>query len=138
MAMRTDFHPDTGAIVEDWEATLLSLSRLLRTRFGTRVMHRHLGSDVPDIQDANASGRTLFELYVSIAEAIDDPQEGEPIFDRRTIALAAGGRDGRFVFILDGDEYPLGHLGDFSVVNPRRAAIPVTGGARINLVEVPA
>ncbi|MEI2387478.1 baseplate assembly protein [Breoghania sp. JC706] len=125
--MRTGMNAETGEVLTGWDHCVQSLAKILRTRVNTRVMRRHFGSRVPELQDANASPLTLFELYVALAEAIDDPDTGEPGYSLRSIEMAVGGRDGRFVFILEGTFYPRGHLGDFSISEDRRAAIPATG-----------
>lgn len=131
--MRTGLNAETGKLLTGWDHCVQSLGKILTTRVNTRVMRRHFGSNVPDLQDANASERTIFELYVAIAEAIEDPVVGEPAYVLRTIELAAGGRSGRFAFILEGDYFPRGHLGDFSIREDRRAVVPVSTTARLVL-----
>ncbi|WP_394706317.1 baseplate assembly protein [Breoghania sp.] len=125
---------ETGEILTGWDHCVQSLAKILRTRINTRVMRRHFGSRVPELQDANANALTIFELYVAVGEAIEDPDTGEPGYSLRTIELAKAGREGQFVFLLDGIFYPLGHLGDFSVFEERHAAIPASG-TRLVLTE---
>ncbi len=137
--MRTGIDERSFGVLTGWNHCVQSLGKILTTRINTRVCRRHLGSLVPDLQDANASSRTIFDLYVALADAIEDPTDGEPGFVLRTIELAAGGRAGRFAFILGGDFYPLGHLGDFSIRESTQAVIPVSANAgEVNLVEVTA
>ena len=110
-----------------WDHVVQSLGKLLTTRFNTRTMRRHLGSNVPELQDQNADPLTIFNLYVSIAEAINDPDNGEPGFNLKTIELVEAKRTGRFVFLMEGDYFPRGHLGDFSVFEQRTVNYPQGG-----------
>ena len=125
--MRTGVDARTGKPLTGWEHCAQSIGRCITTRFGTRVMRRHIGSLVPELQDQNADADTIFQVYRSIAEALNDPDGGEPGFNLKTIELVEQGRTGRFVFLLTGDYYPLGHLGDFSIVEDRATSF-VAGG----------
>ena len=133
--MRTGIDAKTGQVLQGWPHVVQSLGKILRTRFNTRTAYRHLGSEVPDLQDANANPHTLFDLYVALAEAIEDETEGEPGFRLDEIEMVAGGRDGAFAFDLVGAHFPRGHLGDYSIQESARTAIPVTA-SRAEIVEV--
>ncbi|WP_336801982.1 GPW/gp25 family protein [Kaistia sp. MMO-174] len=93
---------------------------ILSTRIESRVMRRTFGSTVPQLQDANATRRILLELYVAIADAL---AKWEPGFRLQTIDLIKGGRDGVFMFVLSGIFYPRGHLGDYSLSEPRNTTM---------------
>lgn len=117
--MRSGVDAITGQMLTGWDHCVQCIRKCLTTRVNTRVMRRHLGSIVPQLQDANADPMTIFQLYTSIAEALNDPDGGEPGFNLRTIELVEHGRTGRFVFLLEGDYFPRGHLGDYSVREDR-------------------
>ncbi|MDP9590123.1 UNVERIFIED_ORG: phage baseplate assembly protein W [Shinella zoogloeoides] len=119
MSMRVGIDARTGKVLTDWAHCVQSIRKCLTTRFASRVMRRHLGSDVPELQDENPDPATIIRLYVSVANALNDPAGGEPGFNLTSIELVRGGRDGRFVFLLDGDYFPRGHLGDFSLKETR-------------------
>jgi len=74
------------------------------------------------MQDQNADPDTIFLIFRAIAEALNDPDGGEPGFNLKAIELVEQGRSGRFVFLLTGDYFPAGHLGDFSVHEDRSVA----------------
>lgn len=117
--MRTGIDARTGKVLTGWDHCVQSIGICLKTRIASRTMRRNLGSDVPELQDANADPATILRLYVSVAEALNDPYGGEPGFNLRSIDLVRSGRDGRFVLLLTGDYYPRGHLGDYSVREDR-------------------
>lgn len=118
--MRTGIDATTGKVLTGWGHCCQSIDKCLRTRFASRVMHRHLGSRVPELQDANANALTIFETFGAIADALNDPDGGEPGFSLSTISLVEYGRSGRFAFILDGPFFPRGHLGDYTVREQRQ------------------
>lgn len=125
--MRTGIDARTGQVLTGWDHCVQSIGRCLTTRFGTRVLRRHIGSLVPQLQDQNADARTILEVYRSIAEALNDPDGGEPGFNLQAIEMVEFGRSGRFVFLLSGIFYPFGHLGDFSIREDRSTAMAVAG-----------
>lgn len=120
--MRTGIDAVTGKVLTGWSHCVQSIGRCLTTRIASRVQRRHLGCMVPELQDENADPATIMRSYVSIAEALNDPQGGEPGFNLTSIDLVRSGRDGRYVFVLDGDFFPNGHRGDWSVREPRSAS----------------
>jgi len=120
--MRAGIDARTGTVLTGWDHCAQSVGRCLTTRVASRVMRRHLGSGVRELQDDNADAGTIFRAYVAIAAALADPDGGEPGFNLREIELVERGRSGRFVFLLSGDYYPRGHLGDFSIREDRTAS----------------
>lgn len=125
--MRAGIDATTGKVLLGWDHCAQSIGKCLTTRFMSRVVRRHIGSRVPELQDQNADARTIFEAYISIVEALNDPDGGEPGFNLRQIELVQGGRDGRFVFLLDGVFYPEGHMGDYSGREDRSASFAAGG-----------
>lgn len=114
--MRTGIDARTGQVLKGWPHCRQSIRACLRTRFRTREMRFHLGSEVPDFQDANSDIETIFDYFVAIAEALSDPDSGVPGYRLRDIeVIASGARNGRFGFLLSGVFFPRGHLGDYSI-----------------------
>lgn len=127
--MRTGVDAETGGMLTGWGHCAQSIGKCVTTRYASRVRARHIGSEVPELQDANATADTIFEVYMSIAEALNDPDAGEPGFNLKTLELAHDARAGRFVFLLAGDYFPRGHLGDYSIREAVQTAVPFGGAA---------
>lgn len=125
--MRAGVDAHTGKPLTGWDHCVQSIGKCVATRLGSRVMRRHLRSAVKSLQDDSADAGTIFRAYVAIVEALSDPDGGEPGFNLTSIELVDGGRSGRFVFLLDGIYYPLGHRGDFSVREDRSHAFAAAG-----------
>lgn len=121
--MRAGINAETGELIMGWDHCVQCIRKLIATRYASRPARRHLGSDVPELQDANASALNIFKTFAAVAQAINDPDGGEPGFALKTIEMAEYGRSGRFAFILDGIYYPRGHLGDYSVAEQRSFAL---------------
>lgn len=123
-SVRAGIDAVTGGLLTGWDHCAQSIGKCLTTRLASRVMRRHLGCRVPELQDQNADAATIMDAYVAIADALADPDGGEPGFNLTAIDLVSAGRSGRFMFVLSGDYYPLGHLGDFSIRESRTYAFP--------------
>lgn len=117
--MRTGICARTGQVLTGWDHCAQLIRLCLVGMYGSEVMRRHIGSDVRKFQDDNADSRTIFRLFVAISEALSDPDGGEPGFRLTSIALVSASRAGRFAFLLTGIYFPRGHLGDFSIREPR-------------------
>lgn len=118
--MRVGIDARTGQQLTGWAHCQQSIAFCLSTRFRTREMRFHLSSDVLELQDENASPDTIFSVFVAIADALADPDGGEPGFVLREIEIiTSGAKSGRFVFLLSGIFFPLGHLGDYSLSEQR-------------------
>ena len=117
--MRTGIDAVTGRVLSGWDHCAQSIGICIATRLASRVMRRHLGSLVKPLQDENADPRTILHVYCAIAEALADPDGGEPGFNLTGLDLVESSRTGRFLFILEGQYFPLGHRGDYSVREDR-------------------
>lgn len=121
--MRCGIDRQTGQTLTGWAHCVQSIGVILTTRPGTRVMLRQFGSRLKDLQDANANASTLAQVYAAVAEALI---EHEPGFRLRTMLLDRAGPDGVFRFIMEGDFYPFGHLGNYDEVEERGGVIRLT------------
>ena len=80
------------------------------------------------MQDHNASVDTIFDVFVAIANALSDPDGGEPGYRLRDIeVITSGARTGRFAFLLTGSYFPRGHLGDYSISETRSTQLMEVG-----------
>jgi uncharacterized protein len=117
--MRTGIDRVTGQVLTGWAHCVQSIAVILTTRIGTRVMRRAFGSELKALQDRNATAANIAKVYVAIADAL---RRWEPGFRLRTMRLVRGGPDGVFAFVLQGEFFPRGHLGDYTTREERSAA----------------
>lgn len=75
---------DTGRRLEDRAHLAQSITDILSTPKGTRVMRRDYGSDLPALIDAPINGETLVDLVMASAEAI---AQWEPRFTLRRVEI---------------------------------------------------
>jgi phage baseplate assembly protein W len=121
----------TGRTVTGWDHVQMVIRRALTTRPGTLVLRRKIGSGVPALQDENMTGENILRTYVAIANALSpaNPNWGEPGFRLRRIELVGLDSIGQIGFVISGDYYPNGHIGDFSTVETGNTTIPVREAA---------
>ena len=122
--MRAGFCEVTGKMLIGWAHCQQSIRMCLRKRIRTVEMRYHHGCEVPELQDGNTDEDTIFDVFVAIAEALADPDGGEPGFRLQTIAVYVVGRTGRTIFLLSGIFFPRGHLGDFTLQEDRSVQWP--------------
>ena len=118
----------TGKRLEGWPYVEQYIEKVLTTRIGSRVMRRHLGTQVPEIQDAPGIEAVIVQVFRSIAEALD---KYVPWYRLSEITLADAGRDGAYLFLLTGTYYPNAHKGDFSTTQERLARVLIGNGDSI-------
>jgi len=102
---------DTGLLLSDWDHVEQSISVILTTRLGQRVLRRDFGSEVPDLIAKPMTQRVLLAFYVAVAVAI---ARWEPRFEVTRCVIPTAGADGIIEMQIFGIYYPRGHLGDFS------------------------
>ena len=117
--MRCGIDPRTLEMLVGWPHCEAMIGRCLTTLFRTVVTRRHHGSDVPAFQDQNADPRTIMAFFVAIADALADPDSGEPGYRLTSVEVVSASRLGRFAFLLTGIYFPRGHLDDYSVYEER-------------------
>lgn len=81
-----------------------SITDILTTRKGTRVMRRDYGSDLPDLIDAPMNRETLMKIYAATAGAI---QTWETRFQLQQV-YATSAQPGSIVLDLTGIYVPTG------------------------------
>lgn len=113
----------TGRPLTDWEHTDQSISKIIQTAIGSRVMRRTFGSDLPDLVDSKTIRKNILAIYSAAAAAIDT---WEPRFRMRTGAVRSVDADGRIGLVISGTYFPRGHLGDYSVAEDRTARVALT------------
>jgi len=76
-----------------------SITDILSTPRGSRVLRRDYGSRLPDLIDAPLNGETLIEVFAETAEALD---LWEPRLKLRRVEVLAASA-GRLQLVLTGD-----------------------------------
>lgn len=77
----------TGAQISDLDHIKQSISKILLTPIGSRVMRRDFGSLIPELIDQPLNGKTHIQLMAAGAMAIN---AWEPRIDLTSITLQAG------------------------------------------------
>lgn len=109
---------NTGKPLDGFAHVAQSFAILMTTRKRSRVQRRHVGSDMPNLVDRAISQLTIIDFYAAIADAA----RFEPRFKIGRMSTSQGD-DGRPTVAIQGDYYPRGHLGDFSVSEPKTMSI---------------
>lgn len=110
----------TGKLLTGWDHVEQSISVILTTPIGSRVMRREFGSRLFELVDAPMNDATILEVYVACAEAIE---KWEPRFRLSRVLIGDADAQGRISLALFGTYYPRGHLGDFSVEEQKSATV---------------
>lgn len=111
---------ETGGILGGFDHVRQSIAVLLTTPKMSRVMRRHVGAGLPRMVDAPINQNTVIDFYASVADAL----RLEPRFkvSRMRVESAAAGS---IALLAEGVYYPRGHLGDFSVSQPKTVTVPL-------------
>ena len=124
MAQRAGMDRRTGRLLTDWEHCAQSIQFILATRLGTVIMLLDFGSDVPSLIDRPGTAETIARCYAAAAGAL---RRWEPGFRVREFELVRAGSDGVFDIELRGTFYPRGHVGDYSLSEPRSVLGQIRG-----------
>lgn len=129
--MRAGMDEATGRLLTGWEHVQQGIRRAITTRPASLVLRRRIGSALPSLQDENMTAENILRAYVAVAEAITpvNPNWGEPGFRLREIRLVTLDQTGTAAFVLKGDYFPNGHLGDFGRPETQTTTIPVREAA---------
>jgi hypothetical protein len=109
----------TGKPLSGWAHVVQSLGVLFTTPKLSRIMRRHIGTNMPRLVDAPISPVTLIDFYAAVAEAL----RYEPRFRVSRMGVEGATTDGRLTLAIEGVYFPRGHLGDFSVSEPKTASV---------------
>ncbi len=118
--MRTGIDRSTGAVLTGWDHVSQSILDIVTTAVGSRVLRRDYGSDGPGLIDAPQTPRAIMAHFSAIAEAL---RAWEPYFRLRKVSATRLGPDGVAGFAMEGDYYPNGYLGDWSLVIPMQTVL---------------
>jgi uncharacterized protein len=124
MPNRIGVDAESLKVLSGWDHVRQSMTTILETQVGSRVMLRDFGSDVVDMIDKPQNLEWLVTLYQTAAEALSPRmvrgrQYGEPGFELHLVQMAPSA-NGKITVELQGSYFEKGHLGDFTV-SERRA-----------------
>lgn len=112
----------TGKLISGWPHVQQSLWVLLTTSRKSRVMRRQVGAGVPRFVDSPMNSVNIIDLYASVAKAIADY---EPRYRVSRITVESVSQNGQITVAIQGVYYPRGHLGDFTVSEPKTVSVPL-------------
>lgn len=124
MTSSTGISEKAVAQLDNWPHVEQSIKKILTTMIGTRVMRRDFGSRVPDLIDAKMTRRNVLALYSAVAISL---KKWEPRFSLTNAAVDDATSNGVIELVIAGTYYPLGHLGDFSVLEDKRSRVVFSG-----------
>ncbi|MCP3965122.1 MAG: phage baseplate protein [Lentisphaerae bacterium] len=95
----------TGRYLSGLNHLKQSITDILTTPIGTRVMRREYGSRLPRLVDAPLNSSTLVDLYSATAEAL---QRWEPRFKLTEVTTNTASASAQVELILTGEYLPNG------------------------------
>lgn len=101
----TGMNIDTGRQLDGLDHLRQSITDILTTPIGSRVMRRDYGADVFDLIDAPMTSATLIDLYAASAVALD---KWEPRFRLTHVQCHGITEDGKTSLALKGAYLPEG------------------------------
>lgn len=91
---------NTGQTISHWRHLHQSISTILFTPIGSRVMRRDFGSGLFERIDQPMNEANLLKLFMTMAEALD---RWEPRFKLKRVVTSSPTYDGRLRFALKGE-----------------------------------
>lgn len=114
--VRKGVNAKTGKWLTGWEHCVQSMDAILTTRLDTRLMRLSFGSDHLEMIDRPGNAIQIGKIYGVVVQAIHTWEPGYRIVN---LQLTEAGPDGKFQIDFNGDYYPRGHLGDYSIKESR-------------------
>lgn len=108
-----------GKVLDGWDHVRQSITTILSTRIGTRIMRRDFGSRIPDLIDRPMNDATLMAIFSATASALEPRQVGDRWYGERRFKLervqvVSLNALGQVSLVVSGIYYPRGLEGDFS------------------------
>jgi phage baseplate assembly protein W len=115
---------NTGRIISGWDHVLQSITIVLTTGYGERVMRRWFGSHIPHLLGENLTTPTVMRFFAALIAALevreaDTGLPREPRFKITKITPLKVERTGELRIDIVGYYMPRGHLGDFTPADIR-------------------
>ncbi len=89
----------TGAVIDGDGHLAQSITDILTTPRGTRVMRRDYGSDLPQLLDAPMNGETIVDVFAAVADAL---HRWEPRLRLKRVEITSAA-SGTFELVLEGE-----------------------------------
>jgi uncharacterized protein len=112
----------TGTWVSGFTHVQNSIACIFSTHFGTRVLRRWVGSAVPVVLGRNLTPRLVLKLFTAMYAAL----AFEPRFSLIRVEITSTAeeiRSGVLLVTLEGEYYPLGHLGNYRSEGTREVIV---------------
>lgn len=123
----TGVNSGSGEALHDFAHVVQSISDILTTPVGSRVLRRDYGSELFDLIDRPMGERIVLAAYAAAAIAI---ARWEPRFALTGCRMVFADAAGALSLEISGTYYPRGHLGDFTPAGDQRVIIPIRGTVR--------
>lgn len=134
MADSTGINRLTGKILTDWAHVVQSLSVIFSTRFGTRVMRRYFGSNIPKLLGENLVPESILRFYASFGVALlQEPRVR--LLKMTPLGPSDDFRLGKISFLVDLEYRPRGHLGDFTPEGSKKVIIGLNDNSQLVVQE---
>jgi phage baseplate assembly protein W len=115
------FNREVGGTLTDFDHVRQSITVILTTPIGSRVMRREFGSELFDLIDRPMTDQVILAIYAAAVMAI---ARWEPRYAVTGCKIVGADATGKLSLELTGTYYPKGHLGDFTKSEDAALIVP--------------
>lgn len=120
---------ETGRIITGWDHVAQSISDILTTSFGERIMREWYGSFIPALLGSQLNSQEVTRFFAAVTSAIE---QWEPRYRIVRITPVQATRAGELRLHIDGEYRPRALFGDLTAEGSRRLVLlPNARGLRL-------